>query len=113
MNNAIIIQQCLSIGGYTEKWSGIFYDMLRLYAGQCRRWEEHHNGSCCVVERVRDTYIMPKVREFADRLQVKPVEAPQPAPTVEALISGLPPARSDTDVLAEQAAAIDAREAQP
>jgi len=61
-----------------------FYNMLRLYAGQCRRWEEHHNGSCCVVERVRDTYIMPKVREFADRLQVKPVEAPQPAPTVEA-----------------------------
>lgn len=30
MNKAIIIQQCLSSGGYTGKWSGIFYDMLRL-----------------------------------------------------------------------------------
>ena len=39
--------------------------------------------------------------------------APQAAPTVEALISGLPPARSDMDAIAEQAAAIDAREARP
>lgn len=30
MNDAIILQQCLSAGGYTGKWSGIFYDMLRL-----------------------------------------------------------------------------------
>jgi hypothetical protein len=30
MNNAVIIQQCLSSGGYTGNWSGIFYDMLRL-----------------------------------------------------------------------------------
>lgn len=42
-----------------------FHDMLTLYAGSCRRWEEMHNGSCCVVERVRDKYIMPKIREFA------------------------------------------------
>ena len=41
-----------------------FYKMLKLYASFCRRWEEHHNGSCCVVERVRDNYIMPKIREY-------------------------------------------------
>lgn len=42
-----------------------FQDMLRLYAGSCRRWEEKHNGSSCVVERVRDTYLTPKIQEFA------------------------------------------------
>lgn len=41
-----------------------FSDMLEMYKRSCRRWEEHHNGSCCVVERVRDKYLMPKVREF-------------------------------------------------
>jgi hypothetical protein len=44
----------------------LFHDRLALYAGSCRRWEEMHNGSCCVVERVRDQYIMPKIREFAE-----------------------------------------------
>ena len=42
----------------------LFHDRLTLYAGSCRRWEEMHNGSMCVVERVRDKYIMPKIREF-------------------------------------------------
>lgn len=42
-----------------------FQDMLRLYAGSCRRWEERHNGGSCVVERVRDTYLKPKIQEFA------------------------------------------------
>jgi len=46
-----------------------FYDLLKIYAGQCRRWEEHHNGCCCVVERVRDTYIMPKIKEFRKELE--------------------------------------------
>lgn len=46
-----------------------FHDMLTLYAGSCRRWEEKHNGSSCVVERVRDTYIMPKIREFAEQIR--------------------------------------------
>ena len=46
-----------------------FSDMLEAYKRQCRRWEEHHNGSCCVVERVRDKYVMPKVREFLDELK--------------------------------------------
>mgnify|MGYP007027780877 FL=1 len=42
-----------------------FQDMLRLYAGSCRRWEERHNGGSCVVERVRDTYLKPKIQDFA------------------------------------------------
>ncbi len=46
-----------------------FHKMLQLYGSQCRRWEEVHRGSCCVVERVRDTYLMPKIREFAARIR--------------------------------------------
>lgn len=46
-----------------------FQDYLRMYAGACRRWEEHHNGTCCVVERVRDTYLMPKIKEFSKSLR--------------------------------------------
>ena len=45
-----------------------FHKMLDLYGGFCRRWEEMHNGSCCVVERVRDTYLMPKIREFIAKI---------------------------------------------
>lgn len=41
-----------------------FSDALEMHMRQCRRWEERHNGSCCVVERVRDKYLMPRVREF-------------------------------------------------
>lgn len=41
-----------------------FHSMLALYGGTCRRWEEMHNGSSCVVERVRDKYLMPKIKEF-------------------------------------------------
>jgi hypothetical protein len=46
-----------------------FYDLLRLYSGQCRRWEEHHGGCCCVVERVRDKYIFPKIKAFVADLE--------------------------------------------
>ena len=42
-----------------------FTEMLGLYGKLVRRWEEHHNGSCCVVERVRDKYLMPKIERFA------------------------------------------------
>ena len=42
-----------------------FYDMLSLYHNFCRRWESHHNGTCCIIERVRDKYLMPKINEFA------------------------------------------------
>jgi hypothetical protein len=49
----------------SKEWNTYqFHDLLKLYGGQCRRWEEKHNGSCCVVERVRDKYLMPKIREF-------------------------------------------------
>lgn len=41
-----------------------FSDALEMHKRQCRRWEERHNGSCCVVERVSDKYVMPRVREF-------------------------------------------------
>jgi len=41
-----------------------FWDLLTLYEDSCRRWEEHHNGICCVVERVRDKYLMPKIKAF-------------------------------------------------
>jgi hypothetical protein len=41
-----------------------FFDALSLYRDLCRRWEEAHNGSMCVVERVRDKYLMPKIHQF-------------------------------------------------
>jgi hypothetical protein len=41
-----------------------FSDNLESYKRSCRRWEEHHNGSCCVVERVRDKYLMPEIKKF-------------------------------------------------
>jgi hypothetical protein len=47
-----------------------FFLMLDLYKSFCRRWEEHHNGSCCVVERVRDKYLIPKIKEYVDRIEV-------------------------------------------
>ena len=45
-----------------------FNQLLELYRKRCRRWEEMHNGHCCVVERVRDRYLMPKIREFLTKL---------------------------------------------
>ena len=45
-----------------------FHDLLKLYSSFCRRWEEKHNGSCCVVERVRDKYLMPKIRQFVKQI---------------------------------------------
>lgn len=54
----------------TVEWNTYqFHDLLKLYGSFCRRWEEHHNGSCCVVERVRDKYLMPKICEFIAALQ--------------------------------------------
>ncbi len=46
-----------------------FNSMLDLYKKQCRQWEEHHNGSVCVVERVRDTYLMAKIKQFIMELE--------------------------------------------
>jgi hypothetical protein len=46
-----------------------FGKMLDLYRRSCREWEEQRNGSCCVVERVRDTYLMPKIKQFIKDLE--------------------------------------------
>lgn len=48
-----------------------FFKNLEPYSNIARRWETHHNGSCCVVERVMDTYTMPKIREFTKLLGEK------------------------------------------
>jgi hypothetical protein len=45
-----------------------FSDDLDAYKRRCRGWEEHHNGCGCVVERVRDKYLIPKVEEFLEEL---------------------------------------------
>jgi len=41
-----------------------FTEMLDLYRRKCRSWEEQHNGISCVVERVRDQYLWPKLQQF-------------------------------------------------
>lgn len=46
-----------------------FSDILELHKRRWRRWEEHHNGFFCVVERVRYKYVMPRVREFLAALE--------------------------------------------
>jgi hypothetical protein len=65
-----------------------FHKMLDLYGGFCRHWEEHHNGYTCVVERVRDTYLMPKIREFVKRLHMaNSLVHPRPAqPCIEGIL---------------------------
>lgn len=49
----------------TYQFSGV----LELQKGRWRRWEEFHNGHVFVVERVRDKYVMPRVREFLAALR--------------------------------------------
>lgn len=57
---------------YSIEWNTYqFNDCLDLYKDSCRRWEEVKNGRCCVVERVRDKYLMPKIREFLATLRAK------------------------------------------
>lgn len=48
-----------------------FFDLLELYSHFCRRWEEMHNGHGCVVERVRDRYLMPKIKIFVAEISTK------------------------------------------
>lgn len=48
-----------------------FSDMLELYKRRCKKWENHHNGYVCVVERVRDKYLMPRIKEFLIHLKGK------------------------------------------
>ena len=47
-----------------------FSDALEMYKSRCRRWEEFHCGSSCVVERVRDKYLMPKIKDFLAKVSV-------------------------------------------
>lgn len=47
----------------------LFFDALALHRRRWRMWEEHHNGSCCIVERVRDKYIMPRIYELLAALE--------------------------------------------
>ncbi|MBO9428763.1 hypothetical protein [Sulfitobacter sp. R18_1] len=42
-----------------------FSQHIEMYRSSCRRWETMHHGSSCVVERVRDKYLMPKIKEFS------------------------------------------------
>ena len=46
-----------------------FHSLLDIYRRRCRTWEDLHHGSCCVVERVRDRYLMPKIEQFLIDLQ--------------------------------------------
>lgn len=46
-----------------------FHDMLALYGNFCMHWEEAKHGSCCVVERVRDQYLMPKINDFGKEIR--------------------------------------------
>lgn len=48
-----------------------FSSCLESYKRDCRDWETHYNGQSCVVERVRDKYLMPRIKEFLEILKVK------------------------------------------
>lgn len=48
-----------------------FSDALESFKRSCRRWEEHHHGHMCVVECVRDKYLMPKIKELERLLKTK------------------------------------------
>lgn len=61
--------------GQSAEWNTYkFSDALEVHKRQCRRWEEFHNGNGCVVERVRDKYVMPRVREYLAALAAHSVE---------------------------------------
>lgn len=68
--------------GRSVEWNTYkFSDALEMHKRQCRRWEEHHNGNSCVVERVRDKYLMPRVREFLAALEAHRPSSNKPLPT--------------------------------
>jgi hypothetical protein len=64
-----------------------FHRMLDLYGNFCRRWEEMHNGSACVVERVRDRYLMPKIRAFCENLTPRAPDADTPTEVTDGSVS--------------------------
>lgn len=49
-----------------------FSKALEHYKRDCRKWEEHHNGGGCLVERVRDKYLLPKIKEFQANYEAQP-----------------------------------------
>lgn len=46
----------------------LFSQSLEAFGRDCRRWETHHHGHYCVVERVREKYLMPKIQAFRTEL---------------------------------------------
>lgn len=54
---------------YSKTWNIYqFSSALESYKRNCRDWETHHNGYSCVVERVRDEYLYPVIKEFEELL---------------------------------------------
>jgi hypothetical protein len=49
-----------------------FHRALADYTRTCRDWETHHHGMECVIERVRDQYLMPRIKAFLAELGVTP-----------------------------------------
>lgn len=48
-----------------------FFKMLDIYSNRCEEWETLHNGHICVVERVRDQYLMPKLEKLSVQILTK------------------------------------------
>jgi hypothetical protein len=46
-----------------------FTNCIDLYKESCIKWETHYNGYSAVVGRVRDKYLMPKIKEFYAALE--------------------------------------------
>lgn len=59
-----------------------FFDFLELYARTCERWEHLHGGHVGLVERVRDRYVLPKIRWL--------LMTHLPRPTPHSIRSGMP-----------------------
>lgn len=69
----------------TAEWNLYqFHGALERYRRDCRTWEEHHNGNCCVVERVRDKYLLPRFRDMLATLRASD------AATAEAVAKACP-----------------------
>jgi hypothetical protein len=72
MNSKELSQDCLWEWVETKsiEWNTYqFFCTLELYKRRARRWEEHHHGACCVVERVRNQYLLPRIRAFLAELK--------------------------------------------
>jgi hypothetical protein len=63
----------------TIEWNTYsFSSTLESHKRRWRKWEEHHHGSCCVVKRVRNKYVMPRIREFLAALDAHSAEKTAP-----------------------------------